>query len=377
MFTLQHKSRFFTILLGLISFLALSTTAQAFDQIFGKKLAVDLVKGDFSIMVLGSGGPAALAEPGGGSGRASSSYLIFLDGQPKILMDAGGGAFKNLAESGVNIKDLDLFLLTHLHLDHTGDLPSIVKTMYFHSAIYNINNQAYPPGRTQPFRVFGPATNGIPFPPALGADSTTTQYSSTSTYIDGHYDLNSGDERYLNVFARATSAGTFAYEVTDVSPGWTTYTPQVIIDENGLVVTAVGVNHGPVPNVAYRIEYKGKSIVFSGDTSSRKTDPAGNPLENGGNMISISEKADILIYDAGLGTDIPPSPPFEFFYKLHTTPSRIGEVAAAADVKMLMLSHITLQSENEISNMKDLIRKQDFTGTIEATQDLNVYNLLP
>ncbi len=343
--------------------------------VHASELPVDEVKGDFSIMVLGSGGPAALEEPAGGSGRASSSYLIFIDGKPKILMDAGGGTFKNLAKSGVDIKDLDLILLTHLHLDHTGDLPSIIKTMYFHNSIYNINIQSFPPGRTQPFRVFGPATNGMPFPPVLGADPSTTQYSSTSTYIDGHFDLNTGHERYLNVFARATSAGIFKYEVTDIVPEWMTYNPQVIVDEDGLVITAVGVNHGPVPNVAYRIEYKGKSIVYSGDTSSRKVDMAGQPLENGGNMVSISEDADLLFYDAGLGVDIPPSPEFEFFYLLHTTPTRMGEVAAAANVKQLILSHITMQSENEIPNMKQLIRDQGFTGIIEATKDLEVYNL--
>jgi len=248
--------------------------------------------------------------------------------------------------------------------------------MYFQNSIYNINNQMFPPGRTQPFRVFGPATNGMPFPPPLGADPSTTQYSSTSTYIDNHFDLNNGSERYLNIFARATSAGIFKYVTSDSSPKWTSYQPKVILDEDGLVIMAVGVNHGPVPNIAYRIEYKGRSIVYSGDTSSRSVDPAGNPLENGGNMISISENADILIYDAGLGVDVPPSPEFAFFYKLHTTPSRMGEVATAANVKMLMLSHITMQSENEIPSMKNLIRNQGFVGIIEATQDLRVYNLL-
>lgn len=373
----KHKektNRLFTTFISLIGFLIFSNTAHAFD-IFNQ-LAVDLVRGDFSIMVLGSGGPAALSNRDGGSGRANSSYLIFIDGKPKILMDAGGGAYKNLAESGVNIKDLDLVLLTHLHLDHTGDLPSIIKTMYFQNSIYNINNQTFPPGRTQAIRIFGPAANGILFPAALGADKSTTQYSSTSTYIDGHYDLNRGHERYLHIFTRATSAGIFNYNTTDILPKWTSYEPDIIVNENGLVITAVGVNHGPVPNVAYRIEYKGKSIVYSGDTSSRKVDPKGNPLVNGGNMVSISDNADWLIYDAGLGTDIPPSPEFEFFYKLHTTPSRVGEVAAAANVKQLMLSHITLQSENEIPNMKQLIRKQGFVGFIEATQDLKVYNLL-
>jgi len=368
---LKKQKKMMKLFSALASCLILSNTAQA-----ANKLAIDDIDGDFSLMVLGSGGPAALSDRDGGSGRANSSYLIFVEGKPKILLDAGGGSYKNLAESGANIKDLDIILLTHLHLDHTGDLPSMIKTLYFQNSIYNITYQTFPPGRTLPFRVFGPATNGIPFPDAFGAAPSTTQYSSTSTYIDGQYDLNNGQERYLNVFARATSAGTLNYETTDIMPVWTSYNPQTILDEDGLVIKAVGVNHGPVPNLAYRIEYKGKSIVFSGDTSSRKVDLAGNPLENGGNMVSISEDADILIYDAGLGVDIPPSPEYEFFYKLHTTPSRIGEVAAAADVEILMLSHITLQSENEIPNMKALIENQGFTGDIEATQDLKVYNLL-
>lgn len=69
------------------------------------KLAGDRVKGDLSVMVLGSGGPMATA-----SNRASAGYLIFLDGKPRILMDAGGGTFARLAESGVNIRDLDIVL---------------------------------------------------------------------------------------------------------------------------------------------------------------------------------------------------------------------------------------------------------------------------
>ena len=64
-----------------------------------RKLAVDKVKGPLSVMVLGSGGPIATS-----SGRASASYMIFTDGQPRILMDIGGGAFQRLAASGLNIK---------------------------------------------------------------------------------------------------------------------------------------------------------------------------------------------------------------------------------------------------------------------------------
>jgi ribonuclease BN (tRNA processing enzyme) len=336
-------------------FVLVSTTAIA-----DKKLAVDKVKGDLSVMVLGSGGPIATE-----FGRASASYLVFVDGQPKILMDAGGGAFQRLAASGADIKDLDIILLSHLHIDHMGDLSPMVKTMYFHNRRFNVANPGtFPPGRTAPFRVFGPGENGAKFPPVLAADPDTTQYPASTDFVDSHFDLNTGNERYLNIFTRAISAGIFGYSTADVSPDWQNYNPETIIDEDGLVITAVGVNHGPVPALAFRISYKGKSIVYSGDTSSV-----------GSNMISISEDADLLIYDTALGTDTPPSDMFNIFYALHTTPSRIGVVARDAGVKKLILSHITPQTEGKFRTLKSMIRDQGYTGRVKMASDLDVYNL--
>jgi len=71
-----------------------------------KKLAVDKVHGDLSVMVLGSGGPVATP-----SARASAGYMIFTDGKPRILMDIGGGTYQRLAKSGTNVKDVDIILL--------------------------------------------------------------------------------------------------------------------------------------------------------------------------------------------------------------------------------------------------------------------------
>ena len=55
-----------------------------------------------SVMVLGSGGPIATA-----SGRASAGYLIFVNDEPRILMDVGGGTYQRVAKSGVNLHALD------------------------------------------------------------------------------------------------------------------------------------------------------------------------------------------------------------------------------------------------------------------------------
>lgn len=312
-----------------------------------KHLAVDKVKGDLSVMVLGSGGPIATA-----SGRASAGYLIFTDGKPRVLMDVGGGAYQRLAASGTNIKDLDIILLSHLHADHTGDLTPTIKTLYFH------NNLAGT-GRTAPVRIYGPRKNGAPFP-----NTTIAQYPSTSTYAHDHYSMPEGSERYLNIFATAISQGAskFSYEVHDLNSKVAGAAVETVLAaDDGLVIKAIAVDHGPVPAVGFRIEYKGHSVVYSGDTGSK-----------GPNMITLAKGADMLIYDTAITDDLPPNP---VFHVLHTSPTRLGEVAAAANVKELILSHITPVTEPRLELVEQIIRDQGYTGEIEDAEDLDVYNL--
>ncbi|WP_455221580.1 MBL fold metallo-hydrolase [Kaarinaea lacus] len=374
-----------TLLFAFISSLALahedSDNHDGFDQSDrylkkdkGDILAVDKVKGDFSVMVLGSGGPIATEQ-----GRASAGYLIFIDGKPKILMDAGGGTFQRLAASGTDVKDLDIVLLSHLHIDHMGDLSPIIKTVYFHNRAYNLANPGtFPPGRTAPILIFGPATNGIPFPANVfpDADPTIPQYPNSSDFADSHYEFTSGNERYLHIFSRAISGGIFDYEATDIPAGWTQYNETKLPNMKGVKISAVGVNHGPVPALAYRIEYKGKSIVFSGDTSSRSTLSDGTPLANGGNMVEISSNADLLIYDTAIMDDEPSGPNDAVFFALHTTPSRIGEVATAANVRQVLLSHLTRVTQDRVPEIKQLILNQGYKGILTEANDLQVINLL-
>jgi len=333
--------------------LALSATAPAADKHHHKKLAIDKVKDGLSLIVLGSGGPVAASE-----GRASAGYLILVDREPRILMDMGGGTFKSLAQSGAQIPDLAHFLITHLHLDHMGDMSAIVKTLFFH-------NRRAGTFRAAPLRFYGPEMNGIPFPPAppLADGAGVAQYPHTSEYVDGHFDIRTGVDRYLNAFALGIEAGVLKTVTTDLpsnfrSPAITT----VFEDPDGLTVSSIAVNHGPVPGVAYRVEYGGKSIVFSGDTSSR-TD----------NMIDIADNADLLIYDTAIMADQPP--PDSIFHKLHTTPERIGEVAVAANPATLLLSHITPVTDPRIDEVKHIIRAAGYTGRLKVARDLQVFNL--
>lgn len=327
---------------ALLACAALTGPAQA-DEHHDKHYDKHEMAGALSVMVLGSGGPVATAK-----GRASAGYLIFTDGKPRILMDAGGGTFQRLAKSGINVKDLDLVLLSHLHIDHTSDLSAIIKTIYFHNVGAGVTRDA-------PIQIWGPAANGVPFP-----DTDIAQYPATSEYVDAHYAMPGGVERYLNVFAKAIRAGSFAYQAHDLNADWQAGGVQAVLEQDGLKVTAIAVKHGPAPAVAYRIEYKGRSIVYSGDTNSESD-----------NMIALAHGADLLIYDTAI-MDTHPNP---VMLQLHTTPSRMGEVAATAQARRLVLSHITPNTEGNLKTVKALIRAQGYTGKITPARDLRLFAL--
>ncbi len=311
-------------------------------------LPVDKVKSDFAVMVLGSGGPVAT----GSDGRAGSSLLIFVEGVPTVMVDTGSGSFKSLALSGASLKDVHHFMYTHMHIDHTSDMSAMVKSLFFHRL-----------------------GAGEPLPPAInfyGPDSNVPAYDSMSAYIDGHYEPLTGVERYLHGFANA-----FFPDQELIEPNQSRFVPvgndlpfdsassdmTVILDDhNGLTVKSIPVFHGGTPSVAYRIEYKGKSIVWSGDTNS-STD----------NMIKLSQDADVLIYD----TAILETPTPDFLLMFHTTPTRIGEVAVAAQPKKLVLSHlspVTGQKQNLMA-IKQTIKQQGYNGMIVPAKDLQVINI--
>src|SRR5580658_4078723 len=78
-----------------------------------------------AVQVLGSGGPELQDK------RASSSYLVWENGQARVLVDAGGGSALRFGESGAQMSQLDVILFTHFHVDHSADFPALIKSSWF------------------------------------------------------------------------------------------------------------------------------------------------------------------------------------------------------------------------------------------------------
>jgi ribonuclease BN (tRNA processing enzyme) len=275
------------------------------------------------ILVLGSGGPAA-------TGRAASSYLILTDGTPRILVDAGPGSFARLGEAKASLANTDIVLLTHLHIDHAGELAGLFKARAVSSA------------DPIAFKVWGPEGS-----PGKGQGA---YFPSTSRFIHLLFGPN-GAFAYLSDFSAPMTIQAHDLPArVDANAR-----PQVIFKQDHLGISAIAGHHDDAPAVIYRIDYGGKSVTFSGDIDAKGL----------ANLRSIARDSDLLVFNTVV-LDPPGSP--AVLYALHTPPSAIGELAKSAGVKRLLLSHLSPATEEMHDAVLQSIRK-NFAGPVTMAED--------
>ncbi len=268
----------------------------------------------FELAVLGSGGPVS-------SGRAASGYVVFVDGVARALVDVGPGAFVRLGEMGIDLHRIDTVLLTHLHIDHSGDLPGFMKSR---DLTYD---------EPLVFRIFGPGGGG--------------DYPSTTSFVARLFGAQ-GAFAYLPKFRNTLKLDAVDLPTEKDAP------IREVLREGDLRVTSVAVDHGDTPAVAFRIEHAGHTVVISGDLASKND-----------NLAHLADGADLLVYDASVLD--PPGAPAQL-YELHTAPKRIGEVAAEARVKSLLLSHLTHDVEKSEHDVLRSVRAS-YTGPARLASD--------
>lgn len=276
-----------------------------------------------ALVVLGSGGPGA-------TGRAGSSYLILKDGVPRILVDAGPGSFARLGEAKLSLSRTDTVLLTHLHIDHVGELPGLFKAR----AVSSQGPIA--------FRVFGPSGR-------TGKGDAAT-FPSTSRLIHLLFDKD-GAFGYLKDFSAPISIKTSDLPIaTTPRP-----VPKTILSEDGLTIQAIAGHHRDAPAVIYRVDYAGKSITFSGDIDA----------DGLADLRQIAQGTDLLVFNSVV-LDPPGSP--DILYTLHTPPKAIGEVARDAGARQLLLSHLSPAVDHARSEVDASIGSA-YGGTVVYAQD--------
>jgi ribonuclease Z len=279
---------------------------------------------NMQVVLLGTGnGPTPNAQ------RMGSSTLVVVGGL-KLLFDCGRGASLRLAQAGFALSDIVTVFLTHLHSDHVMGLPDLFLTGWF-----------VPCCRAAPLQVFGPT----------GTRSMMDHIAKAFAFdVHSRRDV---DERFPAIGA--------SVKATDIRQG-------AVYHVKGVKVTAFLVDHGPVaPAYGYRIDYKGRAVVISGDTQ---------PTDN---LVRFSNGVDVLVHEvAGRLKNDPlfSGPPDELIpggritraqarniTSHHTDGVEAGEVFAKTNPRLAVFSHVGSDQ------ILPLVRRH-YEGWAEVGQDL-------
>ena len=231
--------------------------------------------------------------------------------------------FLRVGELNVNLEQVDTVLLTHLHIDHTGDLPG-----FFLARALTVS------GSSTRFNVFGPTAGGA--------------FPSTTRFLSLLFE-KSGAWEYQKTFGADEDIRGVDLPTELTSP------ESVIVAKDGLRITAVATHHDDCPSVAYRVDYQNESVAFSGDM-----DASALP-----NLIHLAKGCSLLVFHCAV-LDPPNSP--ALLYTFHTAPRKIGEAARDAQVKQLLLSHTAPDVESASRSVLQSIHAS-YKGPVEFAHD--------
>jgi len=269
--------------------------------------AADVLK----VTLCGTSGPLPVRD------RAKSCTAIEAGGS-LYLVDIGPEATENLQTWRLPLASAKAVFITHLHSDHIGDLGEF-------------NMQSWVQGRPAALAVVGPP----------GVEKLVAGYNQA-------YEIDHGFRRAHHEHDGVTfpiGAGLLAAQVLKMPAAKEAAAPVTTQawSEDGLTVTAIVVAHDPAtPAYAYRFDYKGRSVVISGDT--RKWAPLAVASKGADVMIHEAQNADMTRQMvAGLKMQNNPrlSSIMNDTLSYHTTPVEAAEIAKAAGVKALVLDHLT------------------------------------
>ena len=262
-------------------------------------------------------------------GRAETCILVAA-GDDLFVVDIGDGSNQNLRSWNIDFRNIEAVLITHLHSDHIADLPGL------HQNAWVVGE------RNSKLKVFGPE----------GVDQLTQGIEMAYAH-----DYVFRNEHHGDAVAPLEYAG-FDTSVIDLND-------PVIFDNGELKITAFKVVHEPIdPALGFKFEYKGRSLVITGDTSYTQS------------VIDNSMNVDVLFHEAqanhmlavienlqrSLGMDLLATV-LDDITTYHTTLIEAAEVANKANVKKLVFYHLTPAPRNYIQEIMfvrgvDEVRKE-------------------
>ena len=242
----------------------------------------------------------------------AKACTIVVAGDKAYIIDTGPESWEQLARMQFPAASIAGIFLTHFHSDHIGDLGEF-------------RMQTMVAGRQQMLPVYGP--HGVQ--PIV--DGFNMIYAEDARLRLAHH-----GEGVVNLAASPLVAKEFGAGFGGDLSG-----EEIVLRDGDLTVTAFEVDHDPVrPAVGYRFDWKGRSVVISGD------------LALSANIVENAKGADVLVSESiannliALGArqaqaqsnpraakilmDIP---------DYHVSPVEAAQMANEAGVKLLVFTH--------------------------------------
>lgn len=282
---------------------------------------------DFRVTLLGTGVPIPRPD------RFGPSTLIEA-GDHVVLIDAGRGATMRLFELGVPIGRIDALLLTHFHSDHTVGIPDLWLTGWLSSYFAN---------RRRPFSVIGP----------IGTQRLMLHLEAAYAH---DIEIRVEDEK----LAREHVAITVKEFAED----------GVIYQAGDLRVIAFAVDHGDAikPAYGYRIEYRGRMAVISGDT------------RYNANVLRYGEGADLLVHEVAMARpELLHEASIQRIVNHHTSPQEAGRVFTQTRPKLAAFTHLVMLASETVAapTVEELIAatRETYAGPLQVGEDLMTFEI--
>jgi ribonuclease Z len=281
----------------------------------------------FRVTLLGTGMPVPQPD------RFGPATLVEA-GSQKLLFDAGRGATIRLFQLHVPLRLVGPLFLTHFHSDHTVGIPDVWLSGWLGGAWAR---------RMSAFQVIGPP-------------GTKELMANLERAYAADIHIRMADERYPAEGIRVV-ADEFAADGT-------------VYGKNGMRVTAFEVDHGDLikPSYGYRIDYKGRSAVISGDTRFNE------------NVIKYGTGADLLIHEvAAVRPELLQDAQVQRVMAHHTSPQEAGRVFARARPKLAVYTHVVLLARPAVPAVtpEELLAqtRETYDGPLVVGADLMAFEI--
>jgi ribonuclease Z len=284
---------------------------------------------EMRIVALGTGMPSPRPK------QAAACFLVELGNGDKFFFDVGAGCHERIAAQKIPYDFIDKVFISHLHVDHYGDLASF----WLGGTTMN---------RLTPLRIWGPSGHAPEFGTKYAMERMQEMYIWDIATRAGVIDFRGGQLEVTE----------FPYETDN----------EVIFEENGVVIKSFPAIHAIDGAVSFILEWNDLKFVYGGDTAPNKW------------YIEYAKGADVAIHESFLDPTLLVTKqgfsPLEALVVgtiAHTSPAQFGKVMSLVKPRLAVGYHF--QNDFDTAPVARAEIRKTYDGMLALAEDYMVFNV--